>query len=114
VTIVETEIREHAVAYLAGEASLDDFERWFIPATWDLEARADVKTLRLAYGINLLLAERAQEHVTEPELQRDLRTLVQRGSLGEPQMMFTRSSAVTQVAPFRIAVVGRRSEVVPA
>jgi hypothetical protein len=65
---VETEIRDWIVRYLAHEVSLEDFESWLVPATWDVDARKEPGAADLAYATQLLLAERARGHVDDSML----------------------------------------------
>jgi hypothetical protein len=50
-------IRERLRDYLAGETTLDEFEEWFVPATWHVERSGDVEADSLTGKILLVLAE---------------------------------------------------------
>jgi hypothetical protein len=60
--------------YVSGWISREQFEDWFIPATWD--AQLDPDTRKLVNRIKLRLAEFLNEDWTEPELKQELSRLV--------------------------------------
>ena len=70
------EIREHLIGYLSEEASLQDFDFWFAPATRNFDKLPDAKALELADEIEELLAGFTSEQVTEDELRTELRELL--------------------------------------
>jgi len=45
------EIRKHLERLLARETSLDDFEEWFGPYSWNIHKSGDSEAQRLAYAI---------------------------------------------------------------
>jgi hypothetical protein len=51
-----SEIREHLAQLLAGKTSLDDFEGWFVPYSWNIHKYGDEEAQRLAYAIEHELA----------------------------------------------------------
>jgi hypothetical protein len=65
---LEFSIREQLASYLANQISLNEFEDWFFPETWDIDQTNDVALLNLVYGIKLLLAEFSNHDLTESEL----------------------------------------------
>jgi len=71
-TMIESRLR----AYLSREASLQEFEDWFVPSTWDVRNRQGETVRQLAYAIELRLAEYTAGHLTESELQHELRQLI--------------------------------------
>ena len=64
---LDAEVRVRAYALLAGESTAEEFEDWFVGATWD--DRTD-----LVASVDHLLAERGVLGVSE--LQRELRRIV--------------------------------------
>ena len=75
--MLNLQIREQLVKYLASEVSLREFQRWFVPATWDLKATDNASTYKLVSDIGLLLAEYTSGHLSEDELRNDLRSFVE-------------------------------------
>jgi hypothetical protein len=62
---LDRQIREHLVRYLSGELSLRDFNRWFMPATWNVDRAGNDDAERLVGDIGLALAELQAGHATE-------------------------------------------------
>lgn len=62
----DLEIRAYLSRYLAGTMSLDDFEDWFIPATWDIE-RYGTGAARLAAEVRSALFSIATGEGSEDE-----------------------------------------------
>lgn len=93
---LETEIRQRIVEYLSDETSLEDFESWLVPATWDVNSQRDAGAADLAYATQLLLAERAKGHVDDAALHEQLLRLASTAYLGAPTQRATASSAITQ------------------
>jgi len=72
------DIRERLGEYLAHEISLEEFEDWFIPETWDIDQTDDLDLLNLVYGIKLRLAEFSNNDCTEDKLRSLLRPFIER------------------------------------
>ena len=68
-----TQIRGRLSRYLSGQGSLEEFDTWFTPATWDVERQGDQEAEVLADEIMLRLAEFSRGHWTEAELKARLR-----------------------------------------
>ena len=62
--------------YIRGSMSLDAFEQWLIPATWDVEKVGNTALIDLVSQIKLRLAEFSNGHWTEKELREQLLKLV--------------------------------------
>lgn len=73
----DLEIRARLAEYLAGQISLDQFQQWFVPATWDIESAGDSAASDVAHEVQLRLAEFSDDHWTEQELHRRLSPLIQ-------------------------------------
>jgi hypothetical protein len=69
------DIRAALAQYLAGEIPLAAFDKWFTPATWNVERRTDPQAQALADEIDLRLAEYTNGHWTEAELRTKLADL---------------------------------------
>ncbi len=69
-------VRNKLAKYLSGEISLQGFNRWFVPATWDVDD-ASSKSLRDLIGkIKLRLAEYSSGHWEKDELDRELTVIL--------------------------------------
>lgn len=116
VPLLENQIRDWILRYLAREISLQDLEQWLVPATWDVDEQRDPAIAELAFTTQLLLAERAKGHLSEAALDAEFRRIASMARLGERQPWATASSATTRRDRWTLqgAVVGTRSEAVPA
>lgn len=64
---LDQEIRERLRHYLDGDLSFEEFEDWFLDATWDLHR--DPKTVpELIYTVERCIAEYTGGHRSENEL----------------------------------------------
>jgi hypothetical protein len=52
-----SEIRDHLEKLLSGEVSLDDFESWFVPYTWNIHKHGNAEAQQLVYAIEHRLSE---------------------------------------------------------
>jgi hypothetical protein len=77
---IRNQIDERLSRYLAGQSSLAEFHDWFIPATWDLDAEAEVDRT-FAHQLQLLLAEFSNGDRTEGELREAFWDLLDRSSV---------------------------------
>ena len=73
---LEIQILDKLADYLVGEMSLRDFQNWFVPIAWDIEATGSPAARDLAYEIELHLAEYTSGHRTKKELREKLLPLV--------------------------------------
>lgn len=71
------QIQQQIAEYLSGKISLIEFQRWFIPATWDVHLSGNQTATELAYKIELMLAEYTSGHLSEDEMQREMRPLIE-------------------------------------
>jgi hypothetical protein len=70
------EIRQHVSRLVASLESLDLFEDWFVQRSWDIHKSEDIETRQLVYRIELRLAEHSSGHLSEEDLMRELRDLI--------------------------------------
>lgn len=108
---METEVREQIINHLAGEITLADLEAWLVASTWEVEVGAADGDL--AYSAQLLLAERARQHRSDDDVERELRRLLSTAHLGPRVPIATTSGAITerviQWTQPQIVGAGRRS-----
>jgi len=62
--------------WIEGDVSLDEFEDWFVPATWNIHRASDPEAEDLTDEIELSLAEYSGGHLTIEELKAELAKLV--------------------------------------
>jgi hypothetical protein len=77
---LDQEVLEHLRRYLAGELTIADFHRWFMPRMWELP-QAPPGSHRLARQVALRLAEFTSDHCTESELRDALSELLPKTDL---------------------------------
>lgn len=73
------EIREWLERYVKSQVSLEEFEDWFLPATWD-DSKTDGRVRQLAAEVRLYLAEVDRGDRSEEQLRRALAELVTRSA----------------------------------
>ncbi len=56
-----SEIREQLRKLLAEQLSLDQFEDWFVPYSWNIHKHGDEQAQQLAYAIGHALSEFAED-----------------------------------------------------
>lgn len=66
------ELRNELVRLLAEEISLDSFEDWFVQRSWNMHKDSDLVAQRLAYAVELRLAEHDSGQLSESELRKEL------------------------------------------
>jgi hypothetical protein len=71
-TPIDLEIRRRIASVLAGELSLRDFYRWFMPATWDLDCTENPEALRLIHDITHLFSELSAGDLSPSEMLHEL------------------------------------------
>ena len=72
---LETSIRRHLECYLAGDISLDEFQDWFIGATWHVEETREREAAELTYSVEHALAEASAGLLSREEIDARLRSL---------------------------------------
>ncbi len=84
---LELEVRAQLGRYMRGETTLDDFHRWFAPATWNVHKTAHANAAELAYRIDAALAEYSSGQVTERQLRARFAPMVETYHFvyGEPE-----------------------------
>jgi hypothetical protein len=61
--------------YLSGAASLDEFEDWFVPATWEVERTGLLPAIELATPIRTALVELSVGEIDEADFRSLLSSL---------------------------------------
>lgn len=73
---LDVQIRYKLMSYLLGEISLQSFEDWFVPSSWNVDQSKNQDAINMVYEIELRLAEFSNGHRSEEELKDFLRPLV--------------------------------------
>lgn len=73
-------IRSQVQRVLDHQLDLEDFEDWLVSQSWDIHKNSSGPAVRLAFAIELRLAEHAQGHLDRRELFRELSELIQAGA----------------------------------
>jgi len=76
-----SEIHGKLAGYLSGNITLEDFEDWFVPSSWNSREADDLEAWTLLSSIELRLSEYSSGHLTEEELRKELESL----SMGSDQ-----------------------------
>lgn len=71
------EISGRLSSYVAGQTSLEAFDQWFVPTTWDVDEVNDPIAYQLSGEIYLLLAEYTRGDRSEDELSAAPRSLIE-------------------------------------
>lgn len=79
--MIENEIRQKLRQYLDGQASLAEFQRWFVPATWDIQLTGEFGAIELTGEIELRLAEHSSGHLHVEAMNEEFRNLLSRHHL---------------------------------
>jgi hypothetical protein len=74
---LDNDIRENLASYLLGKISLEDFEDWFVSASWNVDKSGNQIAINMVYEIELWLSEYSDGFRNENELKMLLRPLVE-------------------------------------
>lgn len=55
--LLDLEIYAWIARYLEGKATLDEFEDWFVPETWQVERSGNIPAIEVATPVRVALAE---------------------------------------------------------
>lgn len=73
--LLDLQIHAWIARYLSGTASLEQFEDWFIPATWEVERSGNLPAAEVATPIRTALAELSADPADELEFRALLASL---------------------------------------
>jgi hypothetical protein len=71
-----SQVSEELARYLNGRISLDSFEDWVVMNTWNIHQANDRKAENLVFAIEESLAEHSSGHLSESQLQAELRSII--------------------------------------
>jgi hypothetical protein len=92
------ELRDQLSRLLSGQASLEDFEDWFLPTTWDLSVDEDPDAYYLAGEVRLCLAEYDRGDRTEHEVEVILYEIYSRTDLNVSTSITETEDIIPQLA----------------
>ena len=101
---LDAQIRTQLARYLTRAITLDEFQEWFVPEAWAVEAGS--LAYDLAQTIELLLAEYTSGHRTEDELREEFGALTFSVSVHSDPMMAMATSAVIMKPPVTVGQTG--------
>lgn len=116
-TSLRDEIHNRLSKYLAGQSELSEFHAWLIPAAWDMDDESE-ETKKLAYRLQLLLAECSNGDRSESELRESLWNLIGTTSvtvtIGEANPVNLGNVSITQQVQTGLRSVGTAHVMAPA
>ena len=74
---LDNEIREKLADYLVGKICLEEFEDWFVSASWNVDQSKNQVAINMVYEIELWLSEYYDNFRSEDALKALLRPLVE-------------------------------------
>lgn len=104
------EIRKKLISYLSNEVSLQEFEDWFVPETWEVEKTGNLDAAEWTNEIELKLEEFSKGHRTEDDLRAFFRNLLNTSafSTGQAIQHRTSTSSTVSILPFVVQCAGIR------
>jgi hypothetical protein len=105
----DTQIRSQIRRLLSNEVSLRDFQKWYVPVTWDIDRSNEVAAKNLAAEIDLKLAEYTSGHLTESEVRQDFSKLLENQTLEIRIGVPVRQTYSTALKPLQLEMVGALS-----
>ena len=100
----DIEIRDWLNRYLRKDISLREFQRWFVPATWNIDETSNAEAKHLAAYIDLRLAELVNHHWTEQEFREQLDRVLENQTYEFRRNYFIPRQRFSSTArPFRFA-----------
>jgi hypothetical protein len=73
---LDSQIRERLAGYVSGDSALADFQRWFLPATWNVHRLGDPALEELVGEVGAVTAEYDAGHRDEASVREELSTLL--------------------------------------
>lgn len=104
---LHSQIRAQLARYLDGELSLEQFEDWFLPATWNVHLAEDDEAANLAYDIDAVLAQASSERWPEARIKASLGDVLSiiRLQIGDPPREHTSAANTTRESRFAMPSV---------
>lgn len=99
--MLEVTIRQKLIEYVTSQLSLQEFQRWFVPATWDVHLSREQGAMDLTYRIDLRLAEYTSGHLPESQLRSELGKLLSHATFtigGRASSAIQTSDNATQIS----------------
>lgn len=74
-SLIDLEIYAWISRYLRGVATVDDFEDWFVSATWEVERTGNIRAVEVADPVLAALTELSAAEIDEDEFRGRLQSL---------------------------------------
>jgi hypothetical protein len=94
---LEGRIRQHLARVVAGRESLRSFNRWFVPATWNIKAHPR-HVRELVYSVKARLDEHDKQYLTRSGLFEKLRLILSSYQIGNLVADFMETNARNFIA----------------
>jgi len=91
------ELQKGIEEYLQGLVALDDFEDWIARESWNIHKDSDAIVQRIAYAVELRLAEYDDEHLPLAELRQELSEMMKAYSVYLPKELGVVSNGTSTV-----------------
>lgn len=69
---LEDQIRDRLQRCTRGEESVEEFQGWFVPISWNIEQSGEQEAIKLAYQIDGMLAESSSANWPDKDLKEEL------------------------------------------
>jgi hypothetical protein len=86
-------IRDHIYHYIKEDLTLNDFQAWFVPATWNIHRTGDLSTEEMASEILGRLAEYLNGDWSQDEFKDILRRIAQNITISLERQVITSSDS---------------------
>jgi hypothetical protein len=108
VMLSELQLREQLAKFISGEKSRDDFEDWFVRESWNIHKSPELGAQRLVNAIELLLAENSSEHLSDPDLLKELKALASIQYVNYPNITSGSTATTYVIQPMEVLSVDTR------
>jgi hypothetical protein len=89
------EVRQKLALVGMGKLSLNAFEDWLVPNSWNMHKGSSLETVELVSSIHLLLSERDDHLINESGLRNGLLMLIKNGvTLELPEKLYAPAPAI--------------------
>jgi hypothetical protein len=105
----DTQIRNQIRRLLSNEVSLREFQKWYVPATWDIDRSNEASSKDIASEIDLKLAEYTSGHLAEPELRHDLSKILENQTVEILIGVSVKQRYSTALSSLQLEIVGALS-----
>ena len=105
---LDNDIRVKLASYLSGKISLEEFEDWFVSASWNVDKSENQVAINMVYEIELWISEYSDGFLDEDELKMLLRPIVENYIIKPELGSWLKYSSTAQQNYWSIPVVSFR------